>query len=88
MGLLCFGCMAALRFFATLSPQSASCVAVHKHAAVMAVLIGFIYVILSGVSVSAVRAFIMALLVIFAVLLDRRALTMRNVTLAAFVIYQ
>ena len=52
----------------------------------MAVLIGFIYVILSGASVSAVRAFIMALLVIFAVLLDRRALTMRNVTLAAFVI--
>ena len=86
MGLLCFGCMAALRFFAALFPQSASRVAVHKHAAVMAVLIGFIYVILSGASVSAVRAFIMALLVIFAVLLDRRALTMRNVTLAAFVI--
>ena len=67
MGLLCFGCMAALRFFAALFPQSASRVAVHKHAAVMAVLIGFIYVILSGASVSAVRAFIMALLVIFAV---------------------
>ncbi len=53
---------------------------------VIAVLIGLIYVILSGASVSAVRAFIMALLVIFAVLIDRRALTIRNVALAAFVI--
>ena len=86
MGLLCFGCMAALRFFAALFPKMASRVAVHKYAAVIAVLIGFIYVILSGASVSAVRAFIMALLVIFAVLIDRRALTIRNVALAAFVI--
>ncbi|MGB2288265.1 MAG: ComEC/Rec2 family competence protein [Candidatus Puniceispirillaceae bacterium] len=86
VGLLCFGCMAALRFFAALFPKMASRMAVHKYAAVISVLIGLIYVILSGASVSAVRAFIMALLVIFAVLIDRRALTIRNVALAAFVI--
>ena len=86
MGLLCFGCMAALRFFAALFPKMASRMAVHKYAALISVLIGLIYAILSGTSVSAVRACIMELLVIFAVLIDRRALTIRNVALAAFVI--
>ena len=53
---------------------------------VIAVLIGLIFVILSGASVSAIRAFIKPLLVIFAILIDRRALTIRNFALAAFVI--
>ena len=50
---------------------------------VIAVLIGLIFVILSGASVSAIRAFIKPLLVIFAILIDRRALTIRNFALAA-----
>lgn len=86
MGLLCFGCMAAMRYGAALLPVWANHVAMHKYAAVVAIVIGLIYVCLSGASVSAVRAFMMALLVILAVLIDRRALTMRNVALAGFVI--
>ena len=86
MGLLCFGCMAAMRYGAALLPVWASHVAMHKYAAVVAIVIGLIYVCLSGASVSAMRAFMMALLVILAVLIDRRALTMRNVALAGFVI--
>ncbi|MDC1120745.1 ComEC/Rec2 family competence protein [Alphaproteobacteria bacterium] len=86
MGLLCFGCMAAMRYGAALLPVWASHVPIHKYAVVVAISIGLIYVSLSGASVSAMRAFMMALLVIFAVLIDRQALTMRNVALAGFVI--
>jgi len=86
MGLLCFGFMAALRCVAALWPVRASRFAVHKYAAAFAVGVGAVYVVLSGASVSAVRAFIMALLIILAVISDRRALTIRNVALAAFVI--
>ena len=86
MGLLCFGCMAAMRYGAALLPAWASHVSIHKYAAVVAILIGLVYVCLSGASVSAMRAFMMALLGILAVLIYRRALTMRNVTLAGFVI--
>jgi competence protein ComEC len=86
MGLLCFGCMAAMRYGAALLTVWASHVPIHKYAAVVAISIGLIYAGLSGASVSAMRAFMMALLVILAVLIDRRALTMRNVALAGFVI--
>ena len=58
---------------------------IHKYATVVAILIGLIYVGLAGTSVSAMRAFMMALLVILAVLIDRRALIMRNIALAGFV---
>lgn len=86
MGLLFFGCMAAMRYGAVLLPASASHVSTHKYTAVVAISIGLIHVCLSGASVSAMRAFVMELLVILAVLIDRRALTMRNLVLAGFVI--
>ena len=41
------------------------------------------YVLLSGMSVSAIRAFLMAMLVLAAWLSDRLGLTLRNVGLAA-----
>ena len=44
---------------------------------------GLAYVLLSGMSVSAVRAFLMAMLVLAAWLSDRLGLTLRNVGLAA-----
>ena len=44
---------------------------------------GLAYVLLSGMSVSAIRAFLMAILVLAAWLSDRLGLTLRNVGLAA-----
>ena len=86
MGLICFGSMAVIRFFGAFFPLFSSRLALHKYAAIIAALVGAIYVLMSGAPVSAVRAFAMALLVVLAVLLDRMALTLRNVCLAAFVI--
>ena len=49
-------------------------------------LAGFAYLLLSGMSVSAVRAWLMAMLVLAAWLLDRLGLTLRNVGIAAFIV--
>ena len=83
MGLLCFGVIAAFRTLASLAPSLSMLVPAHKYAALAGVITGLGYVFISGASISAVRAFIMALLVISAILLDRLALTLRNVALTA-----
>jgi competence protein ComEC len=59
---------------------------VKKLAAALAVLGAFSYLLLSGMSVTTQRAFIMAGLIFLAVLLDRPAISLRNVALAAVII--
>ncbi len=83
MGLLCFGLIACLRGLAALMPSLACRWPVHKFAATAGVLAGFGYVLLSGLSISAIRAFLMAVLILAAWLIDRLGLTVRNVGLAA-----
>ena len=86
MGLLCFGAVGFVRAIAALMPGLASRAPVHKLAACVGMLAGFAYLLLSGMSVSAVRAWLMAMLVLAAWLLDRLGLTFRNVGIAAFVV--
>ena len=86
MGLLCFGAVGFVRAVAALVPAQASRFPVHKLAACFGMVAGFAYMLLSGMSVSAVRAWLMAMLVLAAWLLDRLGLTLRNVGIAAFVI--
>ncbi|WP_268245750.1 ComEC/Rec2 family competence protein [Kordiimonas sediminis] len=57
-----------------------------KAAAILAWSGGLFYLIISGMSISTIRAFIMVSIVLFAVLVDRQALTIRNIGIAAFVI--
>lgn len=59
---------------------------IKKWAAAAALLAGFAYLLLSGSGWSARRAFIMASIVFIAILADRRALSLRNVAIAATVI--
>ncbi|MEE9314678.1 MAG: ComEC/Rec2 family competence protein [Rhizobiaceae bacterium] len=59
---------------------------VRKWASAVALFAAAAYLLLSGASVSTQRAFIMISIMLLAVLVDRRALTMRNVALAAFVV--
>jgi competence protein ComEC len=59
---------------------------IKKAAAAVALLVATLYLGLSGGSVSAQRAFIMVAVMLLAVLFDRRALTMRNVALAALIV--
>ncbi|PCJ71233.1 MAG: metal-binding protein [Rhodobiaceae bacterium] len=57
-----------------------------KWAAAAALIGAFAYLLLSGMSVTAQRAFIMAALMFLAILVDRPALSLRNVALAATII--
>jgi len=83
MGLLAGGAyfMASL-FFASIGPLARR-YDMRKWAAVVAIIIATSYLLLSGASISTQRAFIMAVIVFSAVILDRRAVSMRSVALAA-----
>ncbi len=59
---------------------------IKKWAASAALLSGFVYLILSGGGWSARRAFITASIMFAAILVDRRALSLRNVAIAASII--
>ena len=59
---------------------------VKKIAAAAALLVATFYLLISGASISTQRAWIMLAIMLFAVILDRPALTMRNVALAAIII--
>ncbi len=81
-GWLFFGVRAAL----ALVPAVALRYPIKKWAAVAAMLGGFGYLLLVGATVPAQRAFVMVLLVLLAVLLDRTAISLRLVAWAALVI--
>ena len=57
-----------------------------KIAAAIALVFTFFYLILSGATIPAERAFIMTSLILIAVMTDRIALTLRNVALAALIV--
>jgi competence protein ComEC len=59
---------------------------IRKWAALAAILSGSLYLALSGGSVSTIRAFVMALVMFVAILVDRPAISMRNVALAVLVV--
>ncbi|WP_419911693.1 ComEC/Rec2 family competence protein [Hoeflea sp.] len=67
-------------------PAVAQALPVKKIAAVGALLVATLYLFISGASVSTQRAWIMLAIILVAVLVDRPALTMRNVAIAAIVI--
>ncbi|MGX1100410.1 ComEC/Rec2 family competence protein [Amorphus sp. MBR-141] len=59
---------------------------IKKWAAVAALMAGLVYLILSGGAVATIRAFVMAAVALLAVLVDRPALTLRSVAVAALVV--
>ena len=86
MGLLSGFVFALLRYGLALIPFLALRVRPKKLAAGLAILAGAVYLMLSGASVATQRAFIMTAVVLFAVILDRPAFTLRAVALAAFIV--
>jgi competence protein ComEC len=86
MGLLTGFVFAALRYALALVPGLADRVAIRKVAAVVALQAGAFYLALSGGNVATERAFIMVAVMFGAVLMDRRALTLRAVAVAALAI--
>ncbi len=72
-----------LRLLLGLSQTAAERLPAKKIAAVAALVVATAYLVLSGVAVSTLRAWIMLAIMLFAALLDRPALTLRNVAIAA-----
>lgn len=83
MGLLAGGTyFLASLFFASIGPLARR-YDMRKWAAVIGMIVATVYLLISGASVSTQRAFIMAVIVFFAVIANRRAFSMRSVALAA-----
>jgi competence protein ComEC len=75
-----------VRGLLALLPALALKVPIKKWAAAAALIGGFGYLLVSGGSVATQRAFVMFTLIFVAVMLDRPAITMRNVALAAMIV--
>ncbi len=86
MGLLTGFIFAVIRYGLALVPWIALRLPLKKIAAVCALCVGAFYLALSGGNVATERAFIMVAVMFVAVLLDRRALTLRAVAMAAIIV--
>lgn len=86
MGLLTGFVFAALRYGLALVPYVALRWPLRKIAAVVALGVGAGYLALSGGNVATERAFIMVAVMFVAILLNRRALTLRAVAMAAVIV--
>jgi competence protein ComEC len=75
-----------LRGILALIPGLASRRPIKKWAALAALVAAFFYLLLSGSEVATQRSFIMIAIVLIGVMLDRQALTLRTLTIAAFVV--
>lgn len=86
MGLLTGFVFGLLRLMMALVPYVALRAPTRKLAALGALAAGIFYLLLSGGNVATERAFIMVAVMLVAVLLDRRAISLRSVAIAACVI--
>lgn len=86
LGLVSMTVFALIRLAAALVEPVALRLPVKKWAAVFALAAGLFYLLISGAPVPTQRAFLMTGLVLLAVLLDRQAISMRLVAIAAAVV--
>ncbi|WP_245510989.1 ComEC/Rec2 family competence protein [Martelella mediterranea] len=77
---------AALRFLMAMSAGLSEGFATKKVAAATALSTAFLYLLISGMQVSAQRAFLMLAIMLVAAMLNRPAISLRNVAVAAFII--
>lgn len=86
MGLLTGFIFAVVRIGLATIPSLALRVPTKKVAACTALIVGAVYLMLSGGNVATQRAYIMVAVMLVAVLLDRQALTLRAVAIAATIV--
>ena len=86
MALVAGGVFGFLRAMFALSPALALRYPIKKWAAIGAIVAAAGYLTLSGAGIATQRSFIMLSVMLFAVLLDRRAFSVRNVAIAAFIV--
>ncbi len=75
-----------LRALFALSPTLALTRPIRKWSAAGALMVATFYLAISGAEVAAQRSYIMLVVILSAVMLDRRAITVRNVAIAALVV--
>ena len=85
MGLIAGGCYFLSSLLLALVAPLARRYDVRKFAACLAIFGASLYLIISGASIATQRAYIMALILFMAVLLNRRALSIRSVAIAALI---
>lgn len=86
MGLLAGVVFTTLRFGLALFPRLALRVSTRKLAAVGALAAAALYLVMSGRNVATERAFVMVAVALIAVMVDRRAISLRAVAVAAVVV--
>ncbi len=86
MALVAGTVMAAFRLAFACFPGFASRHPVRKYAAAAALATIFVYLFISGAGIATKRSFLMLAVMLLAVMLDRPAITMRNLAIAAIVI--
>jgi competence protein ComEC len=86
MGLLTGFVFALFRYGLALIPPVALRLPVKKIAAAAALAAGLAYLLVSGASVATQRAFIMTGVILVAVMIDRPAITLRSVAIAAMIV--
>ncbi|EKF19522.1 ComEC/Rec2 family competence protein [Nitratireductor pacificus] len=86
MALVAFTVIGAVRLGFAFFPGVCARYPVKKYAAAAALLVCLLYLFISGAAVAAQRSFIMLAVMLVAQLLDRAALTMRNLAIAALIV--
>jgi competence protein ComEC len=86
MSLVAGGVFWLFRALAALSGTLALNYPIKKWAAIAGMLAGLFYLVISGAGIATQRAFIMATIMFLAVLLDRPAISLRNVAIAAVIV--
>jgi ComEC/Rec2-related protein len=86
MALVALTVMLSLRLAFALFPDFASRHPTKKYGAAVALLACAVYLAISGAAVAAQRSFIMLAVMLLALLIDRAALTMRNLAIAALAV--
>ena len=86
MGLMTGVVFALVRVGLALCPRLSLRLPVKKIAAVCAIFVGLSYLVLSGASVATQRAFVMVAMMLGAILVDRPAISLRAVAMAAIII--
>jgi competence protein ComEC len=81
VGIVLFAMRASMALVPALSPYP-----IKKWAALVALFVAAFYLLLSGAEVATQRSFIMVAIVLVGVMLDRPALTLRTLTVAAFAV--
>ncbi|UNE55485.1 ComEC/Rec2 family competence protein [Bartonella machadoae] len=85
MALLSGIVLISIRSFLALFPVFSSYYSAKKFAAIVALMMTAFYLLLSGMAISAQRSFVMIAVMLVAVLCNRSAVTMRNVSIAGLI---